>query len=698
MNAALTCCVFSCERSFVMPLHSSCKRVHGVCPGAVAIAAPAQSAITSPPFDIREWRPHSVQPHGCIASVMTSNLLGAISWGAFAIEIAINWALSHGYRYTLFGELHSYRNVSAAMPPGVHLDGAGAWSSAATINWAKPRAMLELLERGPHECPWVFFLDGDAIINRASASVEQVLLQPYLSKAPAAVKVVLACHSPFGHNGDCLPCRCCRAGHCPADELALLPRNDGSWVNSGVVFAKNDARGEARRMLAWWASGGEGACDPMEVPKGSSNRAKHRPAASRARTDRSGPPQPFASRAPPIALLGEQLCAQRMQRRFPDAVDVLNAAVFNTPTWFDPARFAWFDSRVHTHLGVLATVVANESRFGRSWACLSSSSFVCHLYDVPAASRLAMVRAKLEESRPALGAALVQRGERYVSTTGSSPQSGDAGPSRETSCPTLGVAINSNVRYSVPREHLLRSLELAGVPMNQVHVFIGGDRDGRAAVSTDARGVRYYAVEHDSIDFSGLVHIGERRDLFPGVTQWFYLHDTTEVGRGFWPAITHYCQQLPSCALPITCRWPSSSMGLYDASFVYSAAANATLRRMKNVHDVPPAVWKGFALKEEDALLKECQQLRGGSCAMIRKGNWRDASGKMSCWSKELGRDICICNVVEALPPREVYSAGSAPRQVASFPCADVRKFKANYGQAGMPYTVGDAAKYVLKP
>jgi len=83
---------------------------------------------------------------------------------------------------------------------------------------------------------------------------------------------------------------------------------------------------------------------------------------------------------------------------------------------------------------------------------------------------------------------------------------------------------------------------------------------------------------------------------------------------------------------------------------------------------------------------------------MIRKGNWRDASGKMSCWSKELGRDICICNVVEALPPREVYSAGSAPRQVASFPCADVRKFKANYGQAGMPYTVGDAAKYVLKP
>ena len=131
-----------------------------------------------------------------------------------------------------------------------------------------------------------------------------------------------------------------------------------------------------------------------------------------------------------------------MQRRFPNAVDVLNAAVFNTPTWFDPARFTWFDSRVHTHLGVLATVVANESRYGPSRACLSSSSFVCHMYDVPAVSRLAMVRAKLEESRPALGAALVQRGERYryVSTTGSSPLSGDAGPSRETSCPTLAVA------------------------------------------------------------------------------------------------------------------------------------------------------------------------------------------------------------------------------------------------------------------
>ena len=48
--------------------------------------------------------------------------------------------------------------------------------------------------------------------------------------------------------------------------------------------------------------------------------------------------------------------------------------------------------------------------------------------------------------------------------------------------------------------------------------------------------------------------------------------------------------------------------------------------------------------------------------------------------------------------PRAVYGPGSAPRQFARFPCADLTKFKANYGQHGKPYTGGDAAKYVMSP
>uniref|UniRef100_A0A7S3W0S6 Uncharacterized protein n=2 Tax=Emiliania huxleyi TaxID=2903 RepID=A0A7S3W0S6_EMIHU len=239
-------------------------------------------------------------------------------------------------------------------------------------------------------------------------------------------------------------------------------------------------------------------------------------------------------------------------------------------------------------------------------------------------------------------------------------------------CSTTAVAVNSLDAYAAPREWLLASLRRSGVPMDQVHVFLAGRGYGEGGgdsgvVRRDGDGVRYYAVPHNSIDFSAMVHIVENPLLFGGVRQWFYLHDTAEVGRGFWPNVTHWCDRLPTCALPLTRYYPSSSMGLYDAAFL--AARRADIVRLKNARGAPAETWKRRGFGWEDKVIKLC-----------------DASGSppprrftRRCYNKTLLRRTCICSSVHVeSTPAPVY-ADSTPRQVWRFDCADVRKFKANF-------------------
>ena len=157
------------------------------------------------------------------------------------------------------------------------------------------------------------------------------------------------------------------------------------------------------------------------------------------------------------------------------------------------------------------------------------------------------------------------------------------------------VAINSLEAYREPRARLLDGLAAAGVPMHQVHVFLGGaagaaasagreDDQQLAAASSDAHGARFYRVPHNSVDFTAMVHIVEHPHLFRHIRQWFYMHDTCAVGAGFWGNISRWCAELPACALPLTRYQPSSSMGLYDAAFLAAHAADVVA--LKNSHGV----------------------------------------------------------------------------------------------------------------
>ena len=126
-----------------------------------------------------EWLPQRrTQPTVCVVSVMTSELLA--DWGGVVVESNANWALAHGYRYTVFTRLLT--------PPTLH------------AVWSNPRALERTLLRGEAECARVFYLDGDALVVGVERS-----LGPLLARfLPPPVQVAFSCHSPLADaRGGC---------------------------------------------------------------------------------------------------------------------------------------------------------------------------------------------------------------------------------------------------------------------------------------------------------------------------------------------------------------------------------------------------------------------------------------------------------------------------------------------------------------
>ena len=251
-----------------------------------------------------------------------------------------------------------------------------------------------------------------------------------------------------------------------------------------------------------------------------------------------------------------------------------------------------------------------------------------------------------------------------------------AAASSATSCPTLHVAINSFASYAAPRLHLLAKLIAAGVPAQQIHVFLGGsfaggEHDGPDAFHDAATGVRHYRVRHNSVDFTAMVHIVEHPHRFARVRQWFYMHDTSSVGRHFWSNVSQWCERLPACALPLT-RWgPSSSMGLYDAAFLNAHAGNVTA--LKNRNNASGLRWKQRGVGWEDKLVKVCD-------AISADGPVRRFTRQ--CHNATLRRRTCLCSKpAYDETPHRVYGPGSIPRQAVHFECADVTKYRGNWAR-----------------
>jgi hypothetical protein len=287
---------------------------------------------------------------GCVVGIATADNLAAGTYGGYSSEIIINWAAAHGYSYSLF--VHGYS--------------LNKTEDKARLLWAKPQAMRNMLQRPM--CAWVMCLDGDAVINQPRFSVEEKLLR-FVAPAVPAVRILLTCHSPFGGSDDCLPCKCCRAGDCPASARAKPAPADGSVANTGVVLVRNDP--DAREMIRWWANAGDGECDAR-------------------------------------SYFGEQNCAGRMQRRWVNQIDVVSAAVMNAPIWYDPTH--WNVNTIQEYKLARQAVRSNHSRP----VCLSSDLFICHAYAMRAALRVVSFRAHHATVVEPLRHLLARRGRTYA--------------------------------------------------------------------------------------------------------------------------------------------------------------------------------------------------------------------------------------------------------------------------------------------
>ena len=334
---------------------ATCRRLPGGCSSAAAISRHSPAARGDPVnpkalIELKWPADRNDSSTGCVVGIGTADNLASDTYGGYSSETTINWAAAHGYSYSLF--VHGYS--------------LNTTEDKARLFWAKPQVMRNMLERPT--CAWVMYLDGDAVINQPRFSVEEKLLR-FLAPAVPAVRVLLTCHSPFGDSDDCLPCKCCRAGDCPASARAKPAPGDGSVVNAGVVLVRNDPT--AREMVRWWANAGDGECDAH-------------------------------------SYFGEQNCLGRMQRRWVNQIDVVSAAVMNAPIWYNPAN--WNVTTIQEYKLVRQTVKNNSSRP----LCLSSDLFICHAYAMKPAPRVVSFRTHHATVVEPLRHLLARRGRTYA--------------------------------------------------------------------------------------------------------------------------------------------------------------------------------------------------------------------------------------------------------------------------------------------
>jgi len=224
-------------------------------------------------------------------------------------------------------------------------------------------------------------------------------------------------------------------------------------------------------------------------------------------------------------------------------------------------------------------------------------------------------------------------------------------------------------------------MRAASVPMEQVHVFLGGTKGNLfPTVWQGIDGTNYYAVTHNSIDFTAMIHIVENPDLFGEVRTWLYLHDTIEVGSTFWSKMAIYCDGLRSCAVPLTRSEASCNLGLYDARFLSNQSA--ILARKKNLNN-EHVRFKTLNVLWEDELFHNCDA-QGDMAPGVCPKAWR------VCGRCAIEHPAVCSHITKNQKPTRVYGGDSSPRIAFVFGCIDLIKYTAN--------TKGPRAPMVLVP
>lgn len=318
----------------------------------------------------KEWQPRvRAQPTVCVVSLYTSSLLTQNSWGAYAAEINLNWALSHGYKYAIFRKKLG--------------------NETSSILWTKPRLVLFMLEQGELECKWVFSIDGDAVVNKIERSIEGLQLKflpdaslSQLRSTEESVtgkefpEMLMTCHWHHGNMGRCQKCMCFNLNDenacSEAETMHEFERNSHCGVNSGVYLLHNSP--SSREMMRWWAGAGKGSCSWDGDNK------------FEAKLD-----------------LAEQKCSNRMKAIFPRRINIVNAGVMNMPSWYSKGS------------GKAMLTVDKNAGFASHVKCFQTDVFVCHTLGLrDPRTRRRIFKGILSRRRGEVQRACARRQERYV--------------------------------------------------------------------------------------------------------------------------------------------------------------------------------------------------------------------------------------------------------------------------------------------
>ena len=364
---------------------------------------PTRTPASSSPLPLPEtlvWAARNrSKPLVCVTSVLSSDLLEPGRYGAAAVEMNANWAVAQGYKYRLFT-----RRLAPEHLPFV---------------WSGPMAVERMLHEDEGDCEYVLWLDGDAIVNAPSRTVERELIEPFMlprsdqlssssrdgssSTRDGSPLFLLGCHLPFGDGRlgeSCSRCRCLRATEasswpCRGQDARLRQWHETMCsLNSGVYLVRNTPR--SRAMMRSWVLGhiGRKRCDMRK------------------------------------RFLAEQECfSQLWQHSWAAAglVDVVSARVLNTPSWFDEG-LDYAPDPIEAYLRRMARTSDRFTELNSSveaqTSCLRTGVFVCHAWARSSAVRDVAFRSALEQRRVMLLAMLAARSETYVSisTTRSSPR------------------------------------------------------------------------------------------------------------------------------------------------------------------------------------------------------------------------------------------------------------------------------------
>lgn len=159
----------------------------------------------------------------------------------------------------------------------------------------------------------------------------------------------------------------------------------------------------------------------------------------------------------------------------------------------------------------------------------------------------------------------------------------------------IRFAISShNAFYKTTYHVIINSLLKSGVPANDIFFFIGGNDKYERLDSQ----VNLYKVDHNSIDFTGLISV---LDLGLESDYWFLLHDTCYVGQDFYKKVCNFTYDSEIVKLS---SGISMNIGSYSQVYLNSIKDQINLYKNQNYDNESLQVLKRRLIQDEDCFFK----------------------------------------------------------------------------------------------